>query len=572
MACNQCRNNSLRCNLKKCQPGPCRNCKKNGEECAFVLKPIAHSDTTRNVTPPPGRSKQAQKKGGKKQTRRQKDKMQDPDEKHTPGHYNGRLAKTTGYEGWYNFAGKHRQSTFRNERLKHKVTSTKKQEKIHAEARRRSASTSYTPEFTPPLGISHGGIKHIYINTAFSHPIAFNYIPDPMGTSPCSWCSSPFFGLFGHGEVEVEVIPYPHIDGHGYEEMPGGHADSGKERSQMCIDCTFQRINAMACEKHKFTPVEIDPRLHVKGEMEKTVQALLVNDKKGGELAETTKWCSICPSFASFRCCVRQAEDPVESIFGSGCGLFLCENCNALMAKIAKDCRSAGDTLNRTINHASKDRFNYEYGVRADASFLTSTGELNSRIEKGMGQHHMNDSDPGTLSSDDEESDEDLRSIIERVGKGKGKWMEKQKPAPAIQKSSQGGKVLNRSNGRDDSDEHMASRSSFHLKSSHGGKMAHIQQQQQLGNKGIRDKRKSSSQSTSHGRGKGQGQVGFGGRIDGHFETEDHGTKSRKTGGIGESSTSGNHEPGLDVKGEVKAKVEGKKMSQVVVISDDEDD
>jgi hypothetical protein len=377
---------SKRCNLKRRQVGPCSNCKKNGEECAFVLVPVAASSASMSVTPPAGKSKRSQKQSGKKQTRREKETEQDPDSLHTPGHANGRLAKTLRAEALHYGYGRHKESTLRNERERTKSKATKKQQEIEAAARKRSSS--YTPEFTPPLGLTLG-IQHVHIKTAFSHPIILNYIPDPAGASPCSWCSSPFFGLFGHGEMEVEVIPYPPIDGNGYEEILSGHNCSGKRRSQMCIECTFERVQIMGCEKHDFEAIEVDPRLLVQGEMEESIHALLINDKKGGELAEKTKWCSVCPSPAYFKCCALQPQDGAGDEVkndASGCGLHVCEICADLLTKISKDSRNAGEALDRIIKIASKDLFNYEYGARADASFLTSTGELMTRIQKGLGR------------------------------------------------------------------------------------------------------------------------------------------------------------------------------------------
>jgi len=309
---------------------------------------------------------------------------------HTPGRQGGRIETTLLAEAYYHGFGKRRQTTLLNERARYHALTTKKQEKLEAQARRRSASTpaSYTPEFTPPLGVS-GGIPHIRITTAFSHPIKFNYIPDPKGTSPCSWCAQPFFGQYGHEEIEVEVVPFPSVNGHGYEEMPGGHADGGFPRTQMCIECTFERVDIMGCEKHVLQPIDVDPRWSVREEMQKSMLAIYNNDEVGGQLVREAKWCAICPQYASFKCCARQPEDALISndTEGRGCGLYLCVHCQDLMAKISDTgFWNTSEVLDRTIHCAKNDRFNYESGVRADASFLTSTGELMVRIQKGMGE------------------------------------------------------------------------------------------------------------------------------------------------------------------------------------------
>ena len=377
VACNQCRNGSKKCTLKRDQPGPCAQCRKVGEDCTFVHIPVGATNTSESVAAAP-KPRSSQKIGGKRRARCRKKKEQNLDAIHSPGRPGGRNEKTLGAESFHYGAGRKKPSTLRNEQERRKVQTRKKQQKKRAQKRSTLPSDPVTPNSSPPLGTTNA-IPHIRIKTAFTHPISFNYVPDVVGHSPCSWCSSPFFGLFGHGEIDVEVIPYPAVNGHGYEEVVDGHSINGKELSQMCVSCTTQRVAIMGCNHHEFEPLELDPRLLVRGEMEKSAQALLVNDTAGGELAEQTKWCSICPSAAAFRCWTPTLLDE------AGCGLQVCENCNDLLCKIGKDSRDTTEALNRTIHYAAKDLFNYEYGVRADASFLTTSGELNVRIQKGFG-------------------------------------------------------------------------------------------------------------------------------------------------------------------------------------------
>ena len=291
----------------------------------------------------------------------------------------------------------------------------------------------------PPLGIS-GGITHIRITTAFSHPIKFNHIPDPMKTSPCDWCKSPLFGIYGHDYIEVEVVPFPAVNGHGYEEMPGGHADNGYPCTQMCVECTNERVNIMGCENHEFEEIEVDPRHSIKGELENSYFALTVGDSVGGQLATSLKWCAICPTAANFRCCAGTAQDNLNGQLtaqGCGCGLYLCEGCKDLLDKIdTASGRTAAEVLDRVIHCATNDRFNYDRGVRADASFLTSTGELSVRIDKHFGEHSCTSGDEdGSQSGEGEAGDEEIWAILERVGKGKGKWNDKRKPSSGLQKA-----------------------------------------------------------------------------------------------------------------------------------------
>jgi hypothetical protein len=89
-------------------------------------------------------------------------------------------------------------------------------------------------------------------------------------------------------------------------------------------------------------------------------------------------------------------------------------------------------------NHVpATDQFHYEDGARADAVFLTTAGELNIRLEKDFGQDGnakaINPGREGTeqraieLSDDEDgvfEPSVEMRLILERIGKGKGVWME----------------------------------------------------------------------------------------------------------------------------------------------------
>ncbi|KAG0646132.1 hypothetical protein D0Z07_8148 [Hyphodiscus hymeniophilus] len=516
VSCNHCRNGSKRRNLKRDQPGPCRECKKTGEACAFVLIPITASETSLIVTPP-AKSKRKQKKVAKTQTRRGKKKEQESDTVHTPGNRGGRNERILGAESFYYGAGRRRQTTLRNEQVKLSEKETKKQHLLRAKADKRSSSISPTPKLNAGL-ISTNRILHIVIKTSFSHPITFNYIPDILNTSPCPWCTSPFFGLFGHGEVEVEVIPYPLITGHGYEEIIGGHSNgpNRKELSRMCVDCTTSRFIIMGCDRHEFVGVEADPRHLIAGEMEKSIQALLVNDKKGGELAEQTRWCSICPLPAALECCTRQTLD--ESV----------ENGRG---EIEKHSSHASEVLDRTIHHASRDRFNYAYGVRADASFLTADGELRVRMERHFGEFPVELEEEKAESSEGEDGDDsEAMSIFERIGKGKGKWCAKPRVARAYKPSKVDTQPIPETQRKKQNGTGMGAR---------------------LSSQGSRE---------------GQNQTGLRGVID--CSLGDHGSKRVKTQHDGESSQVDNRKEGVGVKG----KGTRQKISEIVVISDDDED
>ena len=541
VSCNQCRYNNLRCNLKRDQPGPCSKCERRGENCAFVLIPISASNTA-SITPS-SIPKESQKKACKKQVRRTRAKDQIEDGELTPGRPGGTLERTLGKESFHHGAGSKRKTTLRREQERLREHTTKKQQKKKKERAQRkhtSRSGSYDPESTPPPGMTNA-IPHIRIKTAFSHPITFNYKPDLEDKYPCSWCSSPFFGLFGHDTVETEVIPYPAVNGFGYEEIFGGHHGKGIPLSQMCITCTFARVTIMGCENHNFKAIEIDPRSFIPGEMEKSVNALLENDKKGGELAEQTKWCSICPTHAAFKCCNSQQNG------ATGCGLHVCEACQDLMFKIARNYPNAPESLDRAIHHASRDHFGYEFGVRADASFLSTTGELNLRIQKGFGMELVEEHSDEAISSEGDENEE-AWDILERVrkgkGEGKGKWSEKQKgaeggmipPVPVVGKEQKRAITVRKG----------------------------LQRMPALTSETVeKPEIRMGVKLSSQGSGKGQSQGGLRGVVSDEFEEGREGNRDKTIG----------NEFSRSVKREAHGKPEVVgKMSQIIFISDDDDD
>jgi hypothetical protein len=73
------------------------------------------------------------------------------------------------------------------------------------------------------------------IKTSFAHPIHFGSIEED--TSDCNFCELPVFGFTGLFEREVHVIRW--YNGAGYTEVGGGHAESYKDGTNMCKDCTF---------------------------------------------------------------------------------------------------------------------------------------------------------------------------------------------------------------------------------------------------------------------------------------------------------------------------------------------
>lgn len=351
--CNQCRQEGLRCNLSRGEPGPCRPCKRVGEECEFVWPVVPHNHSSTICI----------------------------DQNTSAEKYTQHLL---------------------GERLSRKTFTTKKGNQSRLErtakdaakkARKAARSSKMQVEARPPHpgpGETKG-IKHIYIKTSFCHPIKFNYQPDPDNKYPCSWCLSPVFGLFGLGVKEVEVVPF----NIGYEEIRGGHYDDGQECSKMCVVCTFKRLSTIACRSHLMKPLKIveEDTLNME-KLEKSFRALVAHDEEGGALAKKTIWCTICITPAEYVCCAGRA--------GSGCGLHLCQGCNDLHDRLLKSSTDLSKTrvLDVLVNLWKEDQWKMGAGaeeegsdwrydddrgeLRADAEFLLSTGELFIRTSKSM--------------------------------------------------------------------------------------------------------------------------------------------------------------------------------------------
>jgi hypothetical protein len=345
-----------------------------------------------------------------------------------------------------------------NKRLEKKGLLPSKGKQTHQS--RRSRTEDLAAEETPKLIGSTLGIPHIYIKTAFCHPIKFNYIPPPnfspipiphvrRSTSlksssisecsngkqkekkvtmvyppiaPCNFCDR-FFGLTGlmdeKGPREVEGFYYP--DGSGFEEVSGGFSEEGLPNTRMCVSCTTERIRIMGCSMHKIrhlkTGSEIDARVFDDAAWAKAYAALQDGDFVAGKLITEAKWCSICPWAATSVCCASQADG------SKGCGLMLCEKCDLLMEQIYKGgIRTNPAIISAHIREMGIQSYRFPT-PRADATFLTPEGELMVRLQQGMGQKMYESEavgDAGGQVSMKEQSDSG-RKMPSKKDKGKGK-------------------------------------------------------------------------------------------------------------------------------------------------------
>lgn len=173
----------------------------------------------------------------------------------------------------------------------------------------------------------------------------------------------------------------------------------------MCVSCTFERVRIMVCDRHEMKLIDdvLDPSVFRGETWEKAITAFESGDEEEGRLVLNAKWCSACPAFAEYRCVAGQVDVEVdkegEEARGCGCGLLLCENCKDLLGKIEGERRfsraSEMNVLDRLVQMVGVDKFHYPISARADASFLTTDGELISRLEHGFGEDMESEDSPG---------------------------------------------------------------------------------------------------------------------------------------------------------------------------------
>jgi len=406
VSCNQCRFGKLKCSLRRGESGPCRKCHTNGEDCEFEQLPakFTNHDIKARATSSTNR----------------KDTL--------PGNFSSPLSfEENLVEEAYLIGASKKRSGLNNPSAGFR----KNQVRFLRKCNRINQRNSKSPEL---IGTT-GGITHIKIKTAFSHPISFFHNPAPNGSESCDWCKTPFYGLEGYGEITVEVIPAN--NGHGYEEIGDGeHAgwgQKGRPPSRMCEACTLSRFDIISCEQHSMKLMEDkNPLIRNAQAWNRAIDALVREDEVGGQLILTAKFCAICSALADYQCC-----NDGEHLHGSGddvgCGLSLCETCNDLMSKmeIGKTDREINEgrrinVLDDVIREAKAGWAGYYGGesdqhVRADVSFLTTSGELYTRLLQGMGGY-VDVSDQKslgkTLDLANESSSDDGESADQETGQG----------------------------------------------------------------------------------------------------------------------------------------------------------
>ncbi|KAI6829490.1 hypothetical protein KC340_g9720 [Hortaea werneckii] len=205
---------------------------------------------------------------------------------------------------------------------------------------------------------SRGATKKIV--SRFSHPIHFN-AEDASGSSSCSFCEHTSFQIIGLEAKEYDIIEWQ--DGRGYDEIGGGHREDGVEPTRVCTACTMRRLLIVMCEKHHMCLISgLSPEtMDVEG---------AINSLFSGALRQQDRWCSVCPSLASYECKTASSVDLLGHEC-QGCGLSLCETC--MLSLTDKHKGDLHQMLNVLKDEASDER---PLGLRADWSLLKQDGLL----------------------------------------------------------------------------------------------------------------------------------------------------------------------------------------------------
>ncbi|KAI7133453.1 hypothetical protein KC352_g30889, partial [Hortaea werneckii] len=209
-----------------------------------------------------------------------------------------------------------------------------------------------------PRHASSGTTKTIV--SRFSHPIQFN-AEDATGSMSCSFCEHTSFQIIGLEAKEYDVIEWR--DGRGYDEIGGGHREDGVEPTRVCTACTMRRLLIIMCESHKMRLIPgLSPE---KMDVEGAISSLF-----SGALRQQDRWCSVCPTLASYEC---EAASSVDLLGHEcqGCGLSLCETCMLNLADKHKG--DLQQMLNVLKDEPSDER---PLGLRADWSLLKQDGLL----------------------------------------------------------------------------------------------------------------------------------------------------------------------------------------------------
>ncbi|EPE30580.1 Zn2/Cys6 DNA-binding protein [Glarea lozoyensis ATCC 20868] len=359
-SCQQCRIESRSCSLKsKTDIGPCGSCKKGGQECRFLI-------------PGPQQIKILEEDAAREKVARKDARLKILAERN----------KMTVRD--INGGGRRKSTNFPSPTSPDRTTT--------------SPSTTFS---TPTPTIKPKRLKHkpsspspklktITIETSLAHPLTFMHNPTP--SQPCSWCTTPFFGIYGHGPVNVTVFPFTSSQGNIEISETGHHKFGRAEPSRMCVACTFERVRVVKCSGHVLRAINEGVEKDVLEELNQSLKR-----GEGWELARSVKWCSICASIANFSCCTSQpysasgTRNPTPFSASNpefiGCGLHLCKICEWTFRRLERSKREEWglDVLGQLVETRRAELWRWRGDeLRADCELLGREGEMMRRLG-GMG-------------------------------------------------------------------------------------------------------------------------------------------------------------------------------------------
>lgn len=334
--CTNCRATKKRCSLKKkSDKPPCNQCKKAKVNCTFYEVP--------KVIEMP-------KKGGQRKLAFQAEE--------------GESSKT----------GAERESALCSSSfLRPEDLEDLDNEEVEAER-------ESTPEIEMEDALGRKGVV-TKIDTCFAHPIKFNAMTSTA--TDCNFCEMPVFGMTGYFERTVHVLKWS--NGLGYSELQGGHVENHGPTT-MCSECTLNRLQIIACPTHNIQQI-----YHASKTLDADTAAeelMLAEPRSATMQHQLQRWCSMCFSIATFKCCTAQpslsgADDDECETTLEGCGLRLCVQCEM---KLRLEFQGNSHNMVAVLELAPKAQEGEESieepAIRADVGFLRTDGLLMKNVEE----------------------------------------------------------------------------------------------------------------------------------------------------------------------------------------------
>jgi hypothetical protein len=341
VTCTNCRQHKKRCSLKrKSDKPPCKGCKRNGIGCTFTMV---------SKTDPP--------KNGKK--------FVPPSTKAPNGNKDvkGLCGPTVAGSG-----------LFTAEDLADLEDSD---EDI--------VKKNYFREATPEIEMSDAqGRTGIVtkIDTCFAHPIEYDILGH--STQDCSFCEMPLFGVVGHFERTVHVLKWH--NNLGYGELAAGYQEEYGQ-TVICSACIMTRVQIINCAYpgHSVQPIITDTNLA--NDQDEAMTALIEAQPGSDEyFYQLQRWCSMCFSLASFKCCNEQAALTDGEVI-EGCGLRLCGACHTrFREEFNLDSSAMAAALELEPKWKNEEDANkHANPARADVGFLVKAGHLMNNVNLAMG-------------------------------------------------------------------------------------------------------------------------------------------------------------------------------------------